>query len=163
MQISFHNLRNYWALGQFYMVLSHFAELGSSARLYLLKNKTIGRLLDVFFNWDLSRPSPLSTKFRNESLAKIPLFVFDKTLYIESNLQKADVRISEIERKNSISTATPCFMFLLYTVSTLARSCLFVKSPNKSPLANDEIGFVLDQDELTMLSDHLNENWWLNC
>ena len=38
--------------GQFYMVFSHFAELGTSARHYLLKTKCLGRLLDVFFNGD---------------------------------------------------------------------------------------------------------------
>jgi hypothetical protein len=32
------------------MIFSHFAELGDASRLYLLKNKTVGRLLDIFFN-----------------------------------------------------------------------------------------------------------------
>jgi hypothetical protein len=54
-------------------------------------------------------------------------------------------------------------MFLLYTVSILARSCLFVKSENKSPLANDDLNYMLEQEEMTMLIEHDHENWWLNC
>jgi hypothetical protein len=34
------------------MIFSNFVELGDAARLYMLKNKTIGRLLDIFFNID---------------------------------------------------------------------------------------------------------------
>jgi hypothetical protein len=37
------------------MVFAHFAELGEEARLYLLKNNTVGRLLDLFFNGDNSK------------------------------------------------------------------------------------------------------------
>ena len=40
---------------------------------------------------------------------------------------------------------------------------MFVKSENKSPLSNDELNFVLEQDEMTMLIEHENENWWQNC
>lgn len=34
------------------MVFSHFSELGEYSRLYLLKTKSVGRLLDLFFNLD---------------------------------------------------------------------------------------------------------------
>lgn len=55
---------------QFYMLFSHFAELGVQARQYLLKTKTLGRFLDLLFNLD----KQTNFKFRNEYMKKIPLF-----------------------------------------------------------------------------------------
>ena len=65
------------------MVFSLFAELGDAARLYLLKNKMIGRLLDIFYHPpDVQATPSIHNKFRNTSLSKLPLFVIDKEMYI---------------------------------------------------------------------------------
>jgi hypothetical protein len=57
-------------------VFAHFSELGQQSRLYLLKNKTVGRLLDMFFYDHLgNKASPqTSDRLRNTSLESIPLF-----------------------------------------------------------------------------------------
>ncbi len=47
-------------------------------------------------------------------------------------------------------------MFLLYTVSKLSRSCLFVKDAGVNPLANDKLKFTLDDDEVSMIINHEN-------
>jgi hypothetical protein len=78
----------------------------------------------------------------------------EKDFYLNSNVKKTDARISDIERKNVMNTATQYTIFLLYTTSILAKSCVFVKSTNKSPYSNDDLNFVLDQDELTMVCNH---------
>jgi len=44
---------------QFHQLLSHFAELGKGARLYLLKTKTLGRLLRTFLNGSVTTDEPL--------------------------------------------------------------------------------------------------------
>jgi len=44
---------------QFHQLLSHFAELGKGARLYLLKTKTLGRLLRTFLNGAIASDEPL--------------------------------------------------------------------------------------------------------
>ena len=41
--------------GQFYQVFSHFAKLGDQARLYLLKTKQVGRMLDTFMNIEANK------------------------------------------------------------------------------------------------------------
>jgi hypothetical protein len=80
--------------------LAHFSELGENARLYLLKSKSIGRFLDIFLNdFSNKQTQQISEKFRNETLAIIPLFQIEKELYLESNLEKNDVAVSMIERK----------------------------------------------------------------
>jgi hypothetical protein len=59
-----------------------------------------------------------------------------------------------------MNTATNSNMFLLYTVSILARSCVFVKIQTKNPYALDELNFVLEQDEIQMIINHPHEHWW---
>ena len=54
-------------------------------------------------------------------------------------------------------------MFLLYTVSRLSRSCVFVKDVAVNPLANDKLNFMLDQDEVSMIINHENPNIWRYC
>lgn len=54
-------------------------------------------------------------------------------------------------------------MFLLYTVSRLTRSCLFVKNQAVNPLANDKLGFILDDDELSMLINYESPFIWKFC
>jgi len=136
-------------------VFSHFAELGDSARLYLLKNRTVGRFLGLFYEGEkVKNTDTASQKFKDKSLAKVPLFIMEKELYMGKNSKKVDVHISDIERKNVIQSATPYSIFLIYTASVLVKSCVFVKTANKSPFANDSLCFVLDQNELTMLCDH---------
>lgn len=93
---------------------------------------------------------------------QLPLIVIDKELYIENNLEK-DVYISTLERKMNLNTATNHSIFLLYTVSLLTRSCMFVKIQSKNPFALDDLNFVLEQEEIQMLINHSHEQWWLNC
>ena len=54
-------------------------------------------------------------------------------------------------------------MFLLYTVSKLSRSCRFVKDSSPSPLQNDDLNFVLDQNELSMIISYENPLLWNHC
>lgn len=51
-------------------------------------------------------------------------------------------------------------MFLLFTVSKLSRSCIFVKDSAPSNLANDNLNFMLDDDELAMIINHENSKLW---
>ena len=78
----------------------------------------------------------------------IPLLIVEKELYIESNLEKGEVSMTPTERKNILAALTNANTFLIYTISILARSCKFVKTPSKSPFANDDINFLLEPDEL---------------
>ena len=58
-------------------------------------------MLDLFFNNDPlgSKSAPLiSEKFRNTSLEHIPLFQLDKELYMESNLEKSDAKLTMAEK-----------------------------------------------------------------
>jgi hypothetical protein len=76
---------------QFYQVFSYFADLGEQARFYLLKCKTVGRMLDLFFNPDPqgNKLAPqISDRFRNSILEIIPLFILEKEFYMKSNLEK---------------------------------------------------------------------------
>lgn len=54
-------------------------------------------------------------------------------------------------------------MFLLFTVSKLSRSCIFVKDSAPSTLANDSLNFMLDDDELAMIINHENPKLWDQC
>lgn len=70
----------------------------------------------------------ISEKYRNETLKAIPLFKIDKEFYLESNLEKTEIFMTIIERKNILKDATPFTIFLAHTLSMLTRSCRFVKS-----------------------------------
>ena len=61
-----------------------------------------------------------------------------------------------IERKQVIQSATPCLVFLSYTIAVLARSCRFVKSQTPNPYALDELNIKPDNEEVRMLinTDH---------
>jgi hypothetical protein len=74
-----------------------------------------------------------------------------------------DVLIHPAERKMVLPTLINCYSFLLYSVSVLTRSCMFVKVQQKSPFANDDLLHVLDSDEIAMLINHSHEQWWNNC
>lgn len=149
LSVSAHILRNLHLTGQFYQVFAHFAELGESSKLYLLKSKTLGRLLDVMLNGDALK-APIPSIYRNETLSQIPLFFLEKEFYIKSN-KKNDIQLSLIERRQAQNQATPFLVFLSYTVAILARSCRFVKLQGKNPHAIDELNFKLDNEEIVML------------
>ena len=68
--VSLNAFRNRDMLAHLHQVFSYFAELGETARLFLLKNQTVGRMLDFFY----SEKSKFNAKFRDESLARIPYF-----------------------------------------------------------------------------------------
>jgi hypothetical protein len=55
LNISPHYFRNSLLCGQFYQVFSRFAELGEQARLYMLRNRSVGRLLDLFMNGEMHK------------------------------------------------------------------------------------------------------------
>lgn len=65
-------------------------------------------------------------------MESIPLFQVEKEMYMESNLEMGDIRLGNLERKIAIQEATPNYMFLLYTVSVLSKSCRFVKDAAQS-------------------------------
>jgi hypothetical protein len=90
---------------------------------------------------------PVSVRYRNESLVNLPLINIQKELYIENNSEK-DVYITTAERKMNLNSATNHCIFLLYTVSLLARSCVFVKIQAKNPYSLDDLNFVLEQEEI---------------
>lgn len=102
-------------------------------------------MLDLFFNPDIqgNKLAPqISEKFRATTLEQIPFFIIEKELYMKTNLEKQDAKISLIEKKGALNEAVPFQMFLMYTVSKLSRSCQFVKDPAVvNPLANDKLDF----------------------
>lgn len=67
----------------------------------------------------------------------IPLFKIHKELYMESNLEKNEVALTLLEKKQAIQSATPHYLFLVHAVSTLSRSCSFVRSSLVNPFAID--------------------------
>ena len=82
---------------------------------------------------------------------------------MESSLKKNEAKISGAERKIAINEATSPYMFLLYTVSKLSRSCRFVKDSGPNYLANDSLNFQLDEEEIMMIINHENPLIWQNC
>mmetsp|Transcript_8863 Transcript_8863/g.8252 ORF Transcript_8863/g.8252 Transcript_8863/m.8252 type:complete len:105 (+) Transcript_8863:6642-6956(+) len=98
-----------------------------------------------------------STNFRDEYMKKIPLFVIDKQLYIETNIKKDKVELTDSDRKFIINGHKNFNSFIIYTISLLSRSCLFIKGVEKNPFSNDDLNFVPDQDELSLLTSHQNE------
>lgn len=71
--------------------------------------------------------------------------------------------MSPLERKQILIDATSPYIFLLYTVSKLSRSCLFQKDSGLNPCANDLINFQLDPDEINMLVAHDYQLMWDLC
>lgn len=127
-------------------------------RLYLLKCRSIGRMLELFFN---SGDKALAETFRGTSLELIPLFQLDKELYMNCTPEKADFKMSPLEKKTILADSTPPYQFLLYTVAKLSRSCEFAKE--QGPLANDELRFKLPEDEIGMLINHQSPLLWEQC
>ena len=97
--------------------------------MYLIKMKTVGRLLDLFMSVESKTGTTKnSDKFRNELLSlMVPLFKIEKEMYLKCNTERNDVVITLLERKSTMQSANPPFIFLLNTLSKLARSCVFVK------------------------------------
>lgn len=93
----------------------------------------------------------------------MPLFILEKDLYMHFNNEKAEFKMSALDRKMMISDATNPFIFLLYTVSKLSRSCLFQKDTATNPCANDTINFQLDTDEIDLLVAHNHALIWDCC
>lgn len=60
------------------------------------------------------------------------MFILEKTNYLDNNLKKDEVVLSEVERKMVFASHNSPFQFIAYTISTLARSCLFVKGVLKN-------------------------------
>jgi len=69
-------------------VFGHFTELGESSRLYLLKAKQLGRILDIFFNG-------LNCKYAVASTGKVPLFLVQKEFYLESSTKECVLSVFE--------------------------------------------------------------------
>jgi hypothetical protein len=163
--VSPHYFSNWKLAGQFYQVFSHFAEAGEFARLYLLRTHTVGRFLDIFLHayaGDKSNPQ-ITECYRGTSLSYIPLFVLDRELYLSSTgAGKSEFKMSLLEKKGILADATAPLMFLLYTVSVLARSCEFTKD-TVSKLANDNLRYKLDPDEIGMIVQHQVKQLWQEC
>jgi hypothetical protein len=68
-----------------------------------------------------------------------------------------------MERKKIISDHQHPSKFLIYIISLLSRSCIYVKQQEKNPYSNDDINYVPDNDELTMIINHSDPKWWDNC
>lgn len=163
--VSPHYFFNSRLSAQFQQVFAHFAEAGPATRLYLLKTKHVGRALDILFHGSQGNPQKpqLTEKFRGSSLESVPMFFVDKDLYIHSNLEKNEFKMSPLEKKTILSDATSQHMFLVYTVSKLARSCQFAKDAPPSQFANDELNFKLDDDEIGMIISHERDQFWDLC
>ncbi len=82
---------------------------------------------------------------------------------MQSNLEKSDVKVSIAERKVALYESVPHQMFLLYTVSKLSRSCIFVKEAGVNPLANDNLKYNLDDDEVSMIINFESPLIWSLC
>lgn len=104
-------------------MVSHFADLGPVARLYLLKTNTMGRLLKIFLTNQLTPQSEGGHLTR-----KVPLFQLtyseSQQMYLSPNMvQGVEFKVPALERKQAQQTAAPPFTFLIRTISQLARSC----------------------------------------
>jgi len=80
---------------QFHQLLSHFAELGRGSRVYLLKCKTLGRLLDTFLHKQITNEEQVLLL---QSL--VPIILIKKNqMYLRPNsLVNADGKISRKEK-----------------------------------------------------------------
>lgn len=87
----------------------------------------------------------------------------EKELYMHSNLEKNEFKMSNTERKQIMMDCTSHNMFLLYTVSKLSRSCQFVKDCGPNQYANDGLNFQLDNDEIGMIVAHDYAPMWDLC
>ena len=83
-------------------MLSHFTELGKSARVYLLKTKTLGRLLDIFLHKQISNEESV---LMLQTL--VPLIRINKNqMYLKPNpLVNADSKISRKEKLDLYNAA----------------------------------------------------------
>ena len=157
---------NQWRLAaQFYQVFAHFSEIGELARLYLLKCRTMGRFLDMFFSGyggDKSKVE-VTENYRCNSLTHIPLFILEKELYMNTNLEKNEFKMSVLEKKALLADSSSPFMFLWYTVAVLSRSCEFTKDTELNQFANDNLRFKLEEDEIGMLINHKSPLVWEEC
>jgi hypothetical protein len=89
MSVSTHLFKSIRVTNIFWNVFANFAQLGDLARLYLLKTRMMGRLIDIHLNTppdvyfaqeDLVR---FQNKFRDSTLrGDVPLIVYTKDLYI---------------------------------------------------------------------------------
>lgn len=77
-------------------------------------------------------------------MKRIPLFSIEKKLYLETNIKKSNVLMSEPERKAAYNSIQNPYQFLIYTISVLARSCVFVKGISNSPFSNDDLNYIPD-------------------
>lgn len=133
--------------GFFYEILHSFANLGESARIYLINQQTVGRLL-AYFLGEIAHPVLVS-----QSLEFIPQYQLEKEFFIPV-YQKA-VFVSEAEAKATMVYENKD-RFLILVVSTLVRQCRFVKTQKRNPLEHPVQGAFSDQDNLVKLdSDEL--------
>lgn len=91
------------------------------------------------------------------------MFSIEKDLYIHSNLEKNDFKMSAMDKKIILNDATTPHQFLVYTVSKLARSCVFAKDSAPSQFSNDNLNFKLDDDEIGMIINHEKDQFWDLC
>jgi len=89
--------------------------------------------------------------------------VVDTQFYLETNLKKEKIEISEIERKDVLASHKCSNIFILYTISLLSRSCLFIKGIENNPYSSDDLNYIPDSEELALLQSYQNDQWWINC
>ena len=110
-------------------MVAHFAELGPQARIYLLRMKTMNRLLRIVIQ---SQLLPSDVEYMQDL---VPLYhtAFSKNegLYLMPNmLQGVHSKVLSNERQLQAQTAQSPQVFLIKTISALVRSCQFVNTGN---------------------------------
>jgi hypothetical protein len=89
------------------------------------------------------------------------LFKLEKDLYLQSD-GKTDVVLSIAERKSVISSHNYPTLFLIKTISTLCKSCIFVKTSSTNPYQMDSLNFKLENEEMGLVTDFNCQQFWMN-
>ena len=133
-------------------VVAHFASLGPIARQYLLKTRTLARLLRYLLTYNNSAPNlpPSQTNEQAFMYNAMPLIEIvnqqneaDRSSLLSSNQSgmHQDSKALQKERQQIAATMSSPMVFVIYTISLLVRSCQFVSSNSQQPSAsiNDSV------------------------
>lgn len=124
-QVSNELIQNFAISSSLHSVISHFCDLGPVARLYLLKMKTLNRLLKIVVQNRL----PSQDVETMSDLVPLYQIAFNKNsgLYLMPNMmQGLNYKLINSERAKQSQAAQSPMLFLIKTIQSLVRSCQFV-------------------------------------
>lgn len=120
-------------------VVAHFAGLGPVARNYLLKTRTLARLLRILLSYNNSQPNlpPSHTNEASFMYQNLPLIEIARVSeqekgigYLTPNplMTNLDSKALQKERAQIAQNMSSPMIFVVLTISILVRSCRFVNS-----------------------------------